>query len=199
MRLIGHLDLFKTWERTLRRAKIPIAYSQGFHPNPRMNLASALPLGITSDCELLDFWLETPLDLSVIHENLQKALPSGIQIHSIEEIHSQSPALQTQVVAAEYVVTLLKPIEDLHMRINHLLSTKNLPRNRRGKSYDLRALIEELSLQPCKSDAPPQLFMRLTAREGATGRPDDVLDAIGIPITEVRIKRTQLILKNPSP
>lgn len=199
MRFIGHLDLFKTWERTLRRAKIPIAYSQGFHPNPRINLASALPLGITSDCELLDVWLETPMDLSVIHENLQKALPPGIQIHSIEEVHSQAPALQTQVVGAEYVVTLLKPVEDLHLHINHLLSSNTLPRYRRDKSYDLRALIEELALQPCKSDAPPQLFMRLTAREGATGRPDDVLDAIGIPITEVRIKRTRLILKNPSP
>jgi len=96
-------------------------------------------------------------------------------------------------------VTFLKPIEDLDLRIHHLLSCKCLPRNRRGKSYDLRALIEEISLYPSKSDEPPQLFMRLTAREGATGRPDDVLDALGIPITDVRIKRTRLILKDFHP
>ncbi len=48
MRYTGHLDLHTTWERTLRRARLPLAYSQGFHPQPKIQLASALPLGFTS-------------------------------------------------------------------------------------------------------------------------------------------------------
>ena len=63
MRYTGHLDLHKTWERTIRRARLPLAYSQGYHPQPRLNVASALPLGFTSECELLDLWLadEVPI------------------------------------------------------------------------------------------------------------------------------------------
>ena len=63
LKYIGHLDLHRTLERTLRRAGLPIAYSQGFNPQPRMNLAEALPLGITSECEVMDVWCEKPIDL----------------------------------------------------------------------------------------------------------------------------------------
>ncbi|HLE27799.1 MAG TPA: TIGR03936 family radical SAM-associated protein, partial [Anaerolineales bacterium] len=62
MKFSGHLDLHKTWERTLRRARLPLAYSQGFNPQPRLQLASALPLGFTSECEVLDAWMEAPQD-----------------------------------------------------------------------------------------------------------------------------------------
>jgi radical SAM-linked protein len=58
MRFTSHLDLHKTWERTFRRARLPLAYSQGFNPHPHINLASALPLGFTGDQEVIDVWLE---------------------------------------------------------------------------------------------------------------------------------------------
>ena len=65
MRFTGHLDLHRAWERTFRRAGLPLAYSQGFNPHPRLNLASALPLGFTSEGEVIDVWLEQDLaDLS---------------------------------------------------------------------------------------------------------------------------------------
>ena len=54
MRYTSHLDLHRTWERTIRRANLPLAYSQGYNPHPRINLASALPLGFTSDCEVVE-------------------------------------------------------------------------------------------------------------------------------------------------
>ena len=58
MRYTSHLDVHRTWERTLRRARLPLAYSQGFNPRPKINLAAALPLGFTSDCEIVEFWLD---------------------------------------------------------------------------------------------------------------------------------------------
>src|SRR5512146_1378298 len=97
MRYTGHLDLHRTWERTFRRAQLPLAYSQGFHPQPRINLASALPLGFTSDSEVADIWLEKDMPLDQIRELLQAALPPGISILQIEEVDSQAPALQTQI------------------------------------------------------------------------------------------------------
>jgi radical SAM-linked protein len=58
MRFTGHLDLHRTWERCFRRARLPLAYTQGFNPHPRLNLAAALPLGFTSQGEMIDAWLE---------------------------------------------------------------------------------------------------------------------------------------------
>ncbi len=76
------------------------------------------------------------------------------------------------------------------------MEATSLPRERRGKNYDLRPLIEELSLPPSPSPLP-LIFMRLKAQEGATGRPEEVLDALGIPFEETRIERTKLIFKQP--
>jgi radical SAM-linked protein len=58
MRFTSHLDLQRTWERTIRRARLPLSYSQGFNPRPKINLAAALPLGFTSSCEMAEIWLE---------------------------------------------------------------------------------------------------------------------------------------------
>ena len=64
-RFIGHLDLAKALERSLNRAQIPLAYTQGYNPRPRMQLAAALPLGFTSECELADVWLLEAVDPEV--------------------------------------------------------------------------------------------------------------------------------------
>ena len=63
LRYTGHLDLHKLWERAARRAELPLAYSQGFHPQPKMNIAAALPLGFSSRCEVMDMKLEHEIQL----------------------------------------------------------------------------------------------------------------------------------------
>ena len=72
MRFTGHLDLHRAWERTFRRAGLPLAYTQGFSPHPRINLASALPLGFTSERELVDIWLEQELPASAVTAALER-------------------------------------------------------------------------------------------------------------------------------
>src|SRR5512147_3130177 len=95
LRYTGHLDLHRLWERAARRAEIPLAYSQGFHPQPRMSLAAALPLGFSSRCEVLDMRLERDVPLDGMRDKLQATLPSGIQVLSIEQMDDRAPALQT--------------------------------------------------------------------------------------------------------
>lgn len=95
MKYVGHLDLHRTWERTFRRSGLPLAYSQGFHPQPRLNLACALPLGFTSQCEILDAWLEQDIPLDEIRQVVSGALPPGLEIHTLGDIDANSPALQT--------------------------------------------------------------------------------------------------------
>jgi radical SAM-linked protein len=199
MRYTGHLDLHKTWERTFRRAGLPLAYTQGFHPQPRLNLACALPLGFTSQAEILDAWLEQPLPIDEITPALLPALPPGIRITNIQEITERQPALQVQVQSAVYEITLLEPVPDLADRLQALLVAPSLRRQRRGKPYDLRPLIEAIDIMPPADDGLPCLQAQLSAREGATGRPEELLDAIGILPETARVHRTQLILSTPLP
>jgi radical SAM-linked protein len=201
LRYTGHLDLHKLWERTARRADLPLAYSQGFHPQPKMNIAAALPLGFSSRCEVMDMRLQNEIPLDGLCDKLQNTLPTGIRVLNVECVGDGEPALQTQVKSAEYEVTLTELIEksELERRMEAVLEAESLPRERRGKSYDLRPLIEEISLTPNPSPGGRQgtvIFMRLAAREGATGRPEVVLDALGIPFEETRIERTKLIFKH---
>lgn len=196
MRYTGHLDLHKTWERIFRRSGLSLAYSQGFHPQPRLNLACALPLGFTSQAEILDAWLEGPVLLTEIHNALTKSSPPGITIGKIEEIKLRAPALQTQVCASEYVITFLTHVEGLETKINDILAAKDIPRKRRDRLYDLRSLIEDLQPLPETDEGLTRLLTRLAAREGATGRPEELIDALGFVPSQTRVHRTRLFL-NP--
>ena len=75
--------------------------------------------------------------------------------------------------------------------MDEVITSPSLPRERRGKSYDLRPLIEKL-----ESVSDNKILMQLAAREGATGRPEEVLDVLGIMIEHARVERTNLIFRN---
>ena len=190
LRYTGHLDLHKLWERAARRAELPLAYSQGFHPQPKMNIASALPLGFSSRCEVLDMRLEQDVPLDGLAKKLNDTMPEAIRvIKFVQEMNERAPALQTQVISAEYEVTSKETGfgSDLKRMMDSVMETESIIRTRRKKEYDLRPLIEELKLV-----AENKIFMKLTAKEGATGRPEEVLDVLGIAFEETRIERTHL-------
>ena len=199
LRYIGHLDLHTLWERAARRARLPLAYSRGFHPQPKLQLASALPLGFSSRCEVIDMRLTEAVDLEALPARLAQALPEGIRVLDVEPVEAGAAPLQTRLMSAEYEVTLAAVLDaaGLQARLGELLAAGSLPRERRGKAYDLRPLIEDLRLLPRPEDPESaRLFMRLAAREGATGRPEEVLDRLGIPLEEARIERTGLIFRD---
>ncbi len=193
MQYVGHLDLFRSWERTFRRAGLPLAYSLGFHPQPRLNLACALPVGFTSQCELLDAWLED-YPLEQLQPALSAALPPGLSIIDVKSIAEQAPALQTQVLSAVYLVTFLDSIADLEGRLQKTLEAEHLPRTRHGKAYDLRPLIESASLLSPVEGPPPHLRVQLAARQAATGRPEELLAEMGINFEDTQVHRERLIL-----
>jgi len=193
MRFTSHLDLHRAWERTFRRAGLPLAYTQGFSPHPRLNLASALPLGFTGEAEVIDAWLEIDLQESQVLDRLQSTLPPGIMVKSIIEVDQTLPSLQSILISNEYVITLLEPVNGLQQKVADLLSSSSILRERRGKSYDLRPLILVLNLIETLPGALQKLLAQLSAREGATGRPEEVLEALGIQPTRARVHRTRLI------
>jgi radical SAM-linked protein len=193
LQYIGNLDLHKVWERTFRRAQIPLAYSQGFHPQPRMHQACPLPLGFTSRVEMLDFWCKSDESLTDLQIKLEKTVQPGIEIQSLTSVPLKSPALQTIVESSLYRITLddstdLEPVEK---KITALNISDHCMRERRGKQYDLRSLIKELTFEPGK---PSAILMRLLALPGATGRPEEVLEELGISPFSVDVERIDLTL-----
>ena len=104
LRYTGHLDLHKMLERSIRRAKLPLAYSQGYHPQPKLNLAAALPLGFSSRAEVMDIWLNE--DVEDVPATLQAHVPPGLTILQADQVDDRAPSLQSQVTAAEYQVEI---------------------------------------------------------------------------------------------
>jgi len=232
IRYTSHLDLARIWERVFRRARLPLAYSQGFNPRPKMQLASALPLGFTSRCEVLDVFLQQPIEPDEFVERLSDQLPAGLTVLAVNEVEPGGPALQSQLRYVEYRVTISANVAraEVVARMAELLAADSLPRERRGKSYDLRPLIDRLwiegqgdativSSQYCGADFPvcrldrleslphtllPQpiekirtihLGMWLHAGPQGTGRPDEVVEALGLADVVLSIERRRLMFE----
>jgi radical SAM-linked protein len=195
MRFTGHLDLHRTWERTFRRAGLPLAYTEGFSPHPRLNLGAALPLGCLSRGDLIDAWLESEREPAEVEAALRSAAPPGIRIERVTRLEPGEPVLQSQILSSWYEVeseAFPEPGE-MARRIEELLTRPELIRERRGRRYDLRPLVEELQFDAARS----VLRMRLSAREGAFGRPEEVLQALGLEASNALAVRTGLVLADP--
>lgn len=191
MRYTSNLDIHKMWERTFRRAKLPLVYSQGFHPQPKIQLACPLPLGFLSRHELVDVVIGQDFSLELFTERIEKALPSGIGINQVTVVNLQDPALQTQIESSEYHIYFLENFDrdQLTKELTEVLAKPNIIRNRRGKNYDLRPLILEAEMI---DGQPPYLRLILESKPSATGRPEEVLDEMKVPLELTRIIRNSL-------
>ncbi len=197
MRFTSHLDLYSTLERAMRRANLPLVYSEGFTPRPKLNLASALPLGYTSECELADFWLKEEKTPDEVHRALAAASPPGIALHKTELVPLDAPKLQNTLTSAEFEATLLETCPKLENAVEDLLSAAAFSQDKKSKgklkSYDLRPLILEIEILPPDEQNHQRLRLHLKAEPSATGRPDETLKALGIDPLNARIHRTRLI------
>jgi radical SAM-linked protein len=200
LKYISHLDLARTWERVFRRAGLPLAYSQGFNPRPRFQIAAALPVGVTGRMELMDIWLDEPLAAEEVRSRMLSTLPPGLEVLGIEERELREPSLQSQMRAADYQATIhsQEPVEAIRTRLQALLAAPALLRQRhhkgRWQTYDLRPMILDLSVEPGR-EKERIVTMRLQASPQGAGRPDQVLDALGLSLAPHTIERTNLCLE----
>jgi radical SAM-linked protein len=197
LKYISHLDLARTWERVFRRARLPVAHSQGFNPRPRFQIAAALPVGVTGHTELLDVWLREPMAPEEVLARLQRTMPRGLGVADVTEVDLRSPSLQSQMRAADYraIVRSGETIEAIQTRVQLLLQMTTVPRQRHHKgawqTYDLRPLIQSIDVAPGPG-ASQVLTMRLQASPQGAGRPDEVLDALGLSLVQQDLARTKL-------
>lgn len=152
VKFISHLDIMRLWQRALHRAGVSLAYSEGFSPHPRISLAAPLPVGVTSETELMDIICTKWVSPHWFTAAVSQQLPLGIEILQVYQTALTMPALQSQVRYAEYRVEAETEMEqgEIKSAVTSLLSKKHLPwqhqRDTGRRSYDLRTLIDDLWL-----------------------------------------------------
>ncbi len=191
----SNLDLQKLWERVCRRTELRIAYTLGFHPQARIQQAAPLPLGFSSKTEIVDIWLDEENEISGIQGKMNLALPEGLEILSINNISLHEPALQNRMISSIYQVELSLGLskDSIEQKIIQILAVEELTISKREKSFNLRERIENIELFENDSSGQLSLMMRLSQRSDSTGRPDDVLKAMGVDPFNSKIERISLI------
>jgi len=199
LKFLSHLDLMRLWERALRRAGLPLAYSEGFTPHPRIALAAPLSVGITSQAELMDVFLSRWVSPHSFVTQTNEQLPHSLDLLKAWPVGLNIPSLQSQVRFAEYEVEIEteKGTQEVESAIRSLLSAKELPwhhfRDTGARYYDLRALVDDLWLIDCR-DSLCLLGMRLRCDATGSGRPEQVTKALGFSQRPKSIHRTKLIV-----
>lgn len=206
IKFISHMDEFRLWERTLRRANLPLLYKLGFNPQPFMQFASPLGVGITGAREPIDITLSPPLPLAEVEQLLRAKLPPGVTLHAIEEVAGKTESLQSLLIGADYTILIYAEpgelAEDLlPQHIAEFLAKTVIPRERERKGekyqYNLRPLVFELRYEGYTASAEEhRIFLRVQQRNGATGRPDEVLAALGLDDFARTLRRERLYYSN---
>lgn len=196
-KFVSHLDLTRTWVRALRRLGVPLAYSMGFNPHPRISVAAPLPVGFAAECEILDLYLDAPVDPDDLAKGLRSELPAGLTLRGIEPVPLQAPPVPSQVVAADYVISFYEPPpQDLAERVQRLMTADSVPftRVRRDKEirFDLRPRI--LQAEVDESAGQSVLRLRLAHGPGGAARPEDVAEVLQLDWRNARATRTALVL-----
>lgn len=190
IKFISHHDEFRLWERALRRADLPLLYKQGFHPQPHIQFAAPLGVGITGKDELIDITLSPPVPLAELAERVRTKLPPGVILQDLAEVPLKTPSLQSLLIGADYTILIYAEPGELSEalfaeRIATFWATTEIWRERERKGekyeYNLRPLVFELRYEGYEpATEEHRIFLRVQQRAGATGRPDEVVDALGL-------------------
>lgn len=211
MALVGHLDLVRLFDRAVRRAAIPVTFTGGFHPSPRISIANALSLGSTSESEIVDFELTQAMEVATFQAKLAQALPENIPIYHVEEVDLKTPAATQLLEKAEYVLTVATVTENLPAQWSEWIAeVKNSDRilmehtTKSGKKVEvnLRDRLLELELVFAETENQQQAKIRYIGNcrnDGNLLRPEHIVYMLE-QVTQQEFQllhahRTQLILE----
>lgn len=202
VRYISHLDVLRYWERAIRRAGLPLTYSQGFTPHPKIAFAGPLPLGFTSTAEVMDVTLDDRVSIEDFRQKISGEATGDFAVSRVEEVALASPAPQALVLWSDYQVALpgAQPAE-VAAAVAAFLALPELTwteeRRERERTYDLRGAVASLTSEAI--DGGARLSMRVQTDADLTVRPEHVAEAIFSGLELGTITRTAIILDDPSP
>lgn len=199
---LSHLDYIEVYERAIIRAKLPIAYSSGFHPHMKLAFASALSVGVTSEAEYMDFTLTEHISPKEIILRLNKELPQGAKILKLAGRRDKT-ALMAAVNLAKYSAEIkyegsCENAEESVERFNaakSVIFTRITPKKKREK--DIKTYVKT-PLKFDLSDETLKIYMEIGIDENGSVKPSEVLMALKdkfnlkIDPTNAKIKRTEL-------
>lgn len=203
IRFTSHRDVARIWERTLRRSGLPVAYSQGFSPRPRLSFGLALSTGYESDAEYLDVELDPQasaqpagidLESGLLTERLSQALPDGMTASAACRIDRAEPSLQQAVTSCTWQIDVADVVAETAARaVAQALAADELLVNRERKGrmarHDIRPALLAVDVEDRATDG-----VRLIAELGMSPRavhPRELLAALDPPPRELRVRRLQ--------
>ncbi len=189
IKFISHQDESRLWERTLRRANLPLLYKRGFNPQPHIQFAAPLGLGMTGVRELLDVAFSPPVPLDELTMRIREKLPPGVRLLNTTEVPFKTVSPQSLTIGADYTIIIYADEGEvsesaLQTKLEAFLDLKEVwrERERHGQrySYNMRPLVLELRYTGFDATAGEhRILLRVQMRPGATGRPDELVDALG--------------------
>ena len=178
MRFASHLDVARAFERGVRRAGLPIAYSAGFTPHPKISYAGGAPTGVASEAEYLSLTLTSRAEADDVRDRLNAALPDGIDVIAVAEDSGGLPA--SRLTASEWQIALPGlPLDDVVPVVRKFLALTEAPVERltsKGmRRMDARAAVVSLEVLGDTRSSMLRMVVRHTV---PSVRPDDVLNAL---------------------
>jgi radical SAM family uncharacterized protein/radical SAM-linked protein len=196
----AHLENMRAFERAIRRADIPVAYSQGFHPHQRVAYGPPLPLGFTSEAEYLDIQLTAPYELRIF-ERLNQALPPGFSVEEFHLLWSGAKSLSKVLNAASYGVVTSFSFELTTRKVDSIINSKSLKvmRIRKESVEEIEGRPYIFNLEALKVESGTLLNMTLALGEGGYIKVQEVLsDGLKMSPEEVllsEVRRTGLFVR----
>lgn len=190
VRFISHRDVARAFERAFRILQLPLAFTEGFAPRPRVSFGLALSVGYESEAEYLDVALAEPIRLDRTGSELSGALPAGIDVTGVGVLNDRAPALQEAVTSARYRVTVAggAGTEDLAETVTAALDRPDLPavRVRKGREIteDVKPAVRHLEL------ADRNVLDLEVATQPRGVRPGEVVAALDRDLTCEHVLRT---------
>ncbi len=175
LRMIGHLDLLRTFERLFRRAGVPLGMSEGYHPKARISFPSALGLGIVGTDEVVEVECAEEISADEMLSRLRPLAPPGLAINSVQAVEPGEKKAQAGRMTYEIPVPAGRR-DATRAAIEQLLAQSTVPIERPGRTVpiDARADLEQVEL------ADGVLRFRLRATRTASVRPREVLELLGL-------------------
>ncbi|WP_328627820.1 TIGR03936 family radical SAM-associated protein [Streptomyces sp. NBC_00353] len=187
LRFTSHRDFQRAFERALRRAEVPMAYSAGFTPHPKVSYANAAPTGTGSEAEFLEIALAERRDPDTLRDLLDASLPDGLDI--TDAVEARTSGLADRLTASVWEMRLDGvPFEDVEKAVAGFLGAESVEVQRRTKNgmrtFDARAAVADLEAVDPRADRPedkPCAILRLVVRHVTPAvRPDDVLSGLRV-------------------
>jgi len=207
LRWIGHLDLKRTLERALRRARLPLELTQGHNPHPKMSFGPPLPLGATGEAEVFSLHLTEPLTAEALTERLRAQLPAGFDITDVWTVPGyKKRETFGDINVADYrvVVATELSLAEIHARGRDLLAREEIIVERGGerpeRAVDLRPMILTLWAE-ARGEDEVELIMKLRTGSHGGARPQEVVTLLGLDPSDgaLRICRTALGVEGEVP